>query len=253
MKNCRVVSVVSGKGGVGKTAISANLAYLSANEFGLKTLLIDANITTPHVFSVMKLPTAFNLNRLLNGEKPEPEKFMKYDELHVLPSKVFMDSKDYKRIKNLHRIVKKLKPHYDVIVVDSAPGIGKDTMAAIEASDICLIVSTPFVPAIADVLRVKELMKGKEKKVKLLLNMVEGKHYEIDRRKIEHITGLPVLGGVPFDTKVMDSIATGNLISKHLSYSKFVRELRKAAYSLLSEEFYLEEKLGFLKKLLLKL
>ncbi len=250
-----VISVVSGKGGVGKTVVSSNLAYLAARDFKLKTLLVDANITSSHLSSIMKIPTFFTLNRLLNGEKLDVSKLYVYDNiLHVLPSKLFFGEREYSKIPNLKKIIRKLRNKYDVIVVDAAPGIGREALSAMEVANICLIVSTPFIPSLTDVIRVKEVVKEMGKiRLKLLLNMVEGKSYEINEEKVKYITGIPIVGILPFDEKVIDSVATGDLISRIYPNSTFTKALRAIAYKILSEEFYIEEKLNFWERLTLKL
>ena len=248
-KNAVIFSVVSGKGGVGKTVVSSNFAYLAAKELGLKTLLLDANLSSSHIFSILKLPTFFNLNQLLQGAQIAPEKILKYNNiLDVIPSKIFMSSRDYSRILNLRKVVEKLRGYYDVIIIDAAPGIGRETLAAIDAADTCLIISTPFLPAVADILRVKSVLRElKEKRAKLIMNMVEGKNYEVNEKEVEYITGLPIIARLPFDEKVIDSVASGYLISRFHPYSKFVRALRKATFEILSEEFYLQPPTFFQK------
>ena len=254
-RSALVLSVVSGKGGVGKTVVSSNLAYIAAKEFNLKTLLIDANITSSHLSSIMRIPTFSNLNELLAGSKLDPSKFYVYgNALHVLPSKVFLGKKDYQNIVNLKKVVGKLRKNYDLIVLDSAPGIGREALSAIEVSDICVIVTTPYSPAIADVLRVKDVLKElKEKRAKLILNMVEKKSYEINEEEVKYITGFPIVGTLPFDDKVYDSVATGELIAKAYPFSKFTKNLRKITYDILSEEFYIEERLSFWQKVFLRI
>jgi len=252
-KRALVISVISGKGGVGKTVVSSNFAYIAARDFKLNTLLIDANITSSHLSSIMKTPTFLNLNELLAGKKLDPSKFYVYDNtLSVLPSKVFLGSKDYSNISKLKKVVSKLRPKYDLIVVDSAPGIGREALAAIEAADICLIVSTPFVPSLTDVIRVKDVLKElKEKRAKLVLNMIEGEGYEINEDEVKYITGLPVISRLPFDERVLDSVAAGELIAKAYPFSSFSRAMRSLVYNVLSEEFYLEDRLSRWQKFLL--
>ncbi len=248
-----VISVVSGKGGVGKTVVSSNFAYIAARDFKLNTLLIDANITTSHLSSIMKIPTFFNLNELLAGKRLDLSKFYVYDNtLPVLPSKIFLKSKDYSNISKLKNLISKLRPKYDLIVVDAAPGIGREALAAIEAADICLIVSTPFVPSLTDVIRVKDVLRElREKRAKLVLNMVEGKNYEINESEVKYITGLPVISRLPFDERVLDSVAAGELITKVYPFSRFSRAMRSLVYNVLSEEFYLEDRLSKWQKFLI--
>jgi len=131
------ISVMSGKGGVGKTVVSANLAYIIAHTYGLKTLLIDANITTSHLSSIMKIPVTFSLNSILSKNKIDISKIPKYDDLYVLPSNIFVNSRDYSNLKKLPKLIEKLKKHFDVIIVDTAPGLGREAVTAALQQGFC--------------------------------------------------------------------------------------------------------------------
>ena len=236
-----VISVISGKGGVGKTVVSTNLAWIIAKDFNMQTLLIDANITSSHISSVMKIPTTYTLNQLF-GHHLNVKKIPVFkDVLHVLPARVFMSSRDYSSLTKLKDVIKELRRRYDVIIIDSAPGIGREALAAIQAADTCLIVTTPYFPAIVDVLRIKRVLKElRNKRARVVLNMVEKKVYELSEDEIKYSIGFPLIGCLPFDEKVLESVAMGELIAVTSPYSPFVRNLRKIAYYLLSEEFYVE-------------
>jgi len=241
------ISVMSGKGGVGKTVISANLAYIVAHHFGLKTLLIDANITTSHLSSIIKLPVTFSLNEVLSKTKLDVNKIPKYDDLYVLPSNVFVNSKDYSNLKKLPKLIEKLKKYFDVIIVDTAPGLGREAVTAALPTDFFLLVTTPFSPAVLDIVRLKHTLALK-KPARVLINM-SNLPYQMSEEEIKYITGYPVIANIPYDDKVIDSIATGDLLAKYKPSSSFVKTLKKTAFDILSEYFYLEETTNPLMKL----
>jgi MinD-like ATPase involved in chromosome partitioning or flagellar assembly len=248
MEKCLVISVISGKGGVGKTIISSNLAHIFSDEFKLKTLLIDANITNSHVFDIFKIPTNISLNRLLKGESAI---FYRFGNLDILPSNAFPNEEDYTNINNLTKIVNELKKSYDVIVIDSAPGIGKETIVSIQASDLCLIVSTPFVLSVTDVLRIKEVLRYFEKSAMLVINMVEKKGYELKKSEIEYITDFPAFT-LPYDEKVLEAFSFGELLSKYSPQSNFINSLKIIAKEIIKEVSLRKKKKAFWKELLSK-
>lgn len=233
-----VISVVSGKGGVGKTSISTSLAWVIANKFGLKTLLIDANITSSHVSSFLRIPTIYTLNDLLEEEAIDFGRIQAYDDkLHVIPSKI-IGKTNYLDSEAMKKIVNKLREKYDVIILDSSPGIGSEALAAIEASDTCLIVTTPYFPSVVDVIRIKEVLEQlREKRARLIVNMIEKKMYEISINEIKYATGMPIIGVIPFDENIIEAAARGNLVARYRPGSKFAKSIEKIAYQLISERF----------------
>jgi len=240
-----VVSVVSGKGGVGKTVISSNLAYLLSKEFNIKTLLIDANITNSHIFDIFKIPTNISLNKLLRGESLG---FFSFETLDIIPSNIFIDEEDYINISNLPKIMSELKKHYEAIIIDSAPGIGKEAIASIEASDLCLMVSTPFALSITDALRIKEILKYFEKSSMLIINMVEKKGYELKKSEIEYITDFHAFT-LPYDEKVLEAFSFGELISKYNPKSNFINGLKIIAKEIV-KEVNLRRKMAYWKEVI---
>lgn len=237
-KKSFVISIVAGKGGVGKTSISTNLSWIIAKRFGFKTLLIDANITSSHVASFLRIPTTYTLNDLLDEGIIDTSKFYTYGEvLDVLPAKI-LGKKHYLNSKAFKNIIENLRGSYEVIVIDSAPGIGNEALSAIEASDTCLIVTTPYFPSVVDIIRVKEVLEEmKNKRARIVLNMVENKFYELTINEIKYATGLPVIGVIPFEEGFIESVARGNLISRFRPSSKFAKSIEKIAYTLLSERY----------------
>lgn len=246
-----VISVISGKGGVGKTSISTSLAWVIANRFGLRTLLIDANITSSHVSSFLRIPTIYTLNDLLEEGAIDFNRIQTYDDrLHVIPSKM-IGKTHYLDSYSMKRAIDNLREKYDVIVLDSSPGIGSEALAAIEASDTCLIVTTPYFPSVVDVIRVKEVLEQlREKRAKLIVNMTEKKLYEISINEIKYATGMPIIGIIPFDENMIEASARGNLISRYRPGSRFAKSIEKIAYQVLSERFNVDYQCNIFQRFL---
>ena len=236
-----VINVLSGKGGVGKTTISINLANVIANYYNKETLLIDANLTTSHIATILRMKSKYTLRDLLNEGKINKKQIDGFGNLRIIPAPFHFKSSDYKNITKLKKIVDKIRRNYEVIVIDAAPGIGREVISAIEASDINLCIITPLLPSVVDALRVKELVSFyKDKELKLVVNMREGKKYELSRKEIEQLTGLPVVGELPYDDKVNTIFATGEIFSAFNENSKFFRKIKEVAAEILSDYFYVQ-------------
>ncbi len=249
MRSTRTISIVSGKGGVGKTTLSINLAYALAHKFKKKVLLIDSNITTSHLgISLGITSPEYTLNKVLKSKsfrfKPE-----KYGEMDLLLSSVsphkFKDV-DMKRIVNF---VKKLEGSgkYDFILLDSAPGLGKEAISAIEASREILFVTSPLTPATIDIIRVSEIAGNlKVPSIGLVLNMVRNKPFELRPHEIERFTNVPIISSLPFDRKFLASLALKKPVVEAFPNSRISKEIVNLASVVAGEPLPPEEETGFM-------
>jgi septum site-determining protein MinD len=208
----RVIGIVSGKGGVGKTTFSANLG-IALNAFGLKTLVIDCNVTTPHLsYYIGAKNYSTTLNNVFSGDIDAIFAPLDKDGLMFIPaSEKFTDLKnvDMTRLRN---IIKKIADNgrFEFIILDSAPGLGREAMGALQACDEIIFVTTPTAPNIMDIARCDEVARWMgHKKFYMAFNMVRNKDYEMTPEKAEELFDMLVLGSIPFDTTIMDATAQG--------------------------------------------
>ncbi len=236
----RVIGVVSGKGGVGKTTVALNLAASLAIQ-GKRVVLIDTNVGTSHlgISLGMKQPP-ITLNKLLSsGGSRVVEAAEEYIEnMYVIPSDVPSTSFKWENLSKLGEVIRKIDTVIspDYIILDAAPGIGVEARATIVNSDELLFVATPDVPSVADVIRIKELaFKKKHAYVGIVLNMVRGKKWEVKVEHIERVTGLPVIQIIPFDKAVLKSLAKTLPVVVAYPHSKAGKAFRGLASKLSGE------------------
>jgi len=208
----RIIGIVSGKGGVGKTTFATNLGIALSN-FGKRVVVVDCNITTPHLAYYLGAKNySITLNDVL--KKDVDVKFAPMDKDGVLFIPCSEDLNDIARvdIDDLKKYVERLSANndYDYIVLDSAPGLGREAVATLKACNEIIFVTTPTIPNIMDVTRCAEVAnKLGHKRFNIVLNMVRGKEFELRIEDAQKIFGAPVLGMIPFDMNVMDSTAQG--------------------------------------------
>lgn len=227
----RVIGIVSGKGGVGKTTFATNLG-VALNTLDKKILVVDCNITAPHVaYYLGARDYSTTLNNVLRGEvdvrfAPSCQSGVMFipssEEVNELMKVDINDLKNY--IKSLDKSEK-----YDYIVLDSAPGLGKEALSVLEACDEIIFITTPTIPTIMDMTRCAEVAnKLGHRKFKVVFNMVRKKKFELKEEDAEKFFGVPVLGTIPFDEDIMDSTAQGIpflWFKPRSSTSKHFREL----------------------------
>ena len=98
----------------------------------------------------------------------------------------------------------------DFVLLDSAPGLGREAVSALDAAEEIFFITTPTIPNLMDVKRCTEVCKGMDsKKMNLVLNMVDNTKYEFPDKEVEKMIKMPILGEIPFDKNVADSVALG--------------------------------------------
>ena len=248
----RVIGIVSGKGGVGKTTFAANLGIALSN-FGKKAVVIDCNVTAPHLAYYLGARNySITLNDILKGEIDV--KFAPTDKSGVMFIPCSEDIKDVLKvdIDNLKKHINKLteSDSYDYIILDSAPGLGREAIATLKACNEIIFVTTPTIPNIMDVTRCAEVANQLgHRRFSMVLNMVRGKDFELRIEDAQSIFGTPVLGMIPFDESVMDSTAQGIPYLLYKNNSRISDHFMGIAANLIGIEYRKKHRFGFLGRL----
>jgi flagellar biosynthesis protein FlhG len=172
----RVVAVTSGKGGVGKTNVSANLAYLLA-KMKKKVLVLDADVGLANIDVVLGLAPKYNLYHVLKGEKslreviiPGPGGFM------ILPSASgIQEMSDLSRGAKLTLLdeIKTLRDELDFMLIDTGAGIAGNVMYFNMAAQEIIVVTSPEPTAMTDAYAVIKVLyqKHAKERFRVLVNM----------------------------------------------------------------------------------
>ncbi|MBI5229412.1 MinD/ParA family protein [Candidatus Micrarchaeota archaeon] len=197
----RVVSVISGKGGVGKTTTVANLgAALTA--MGVETLIIDGNIDTPNLalhFGITEIHWSFQ--DVLNGRVDAARATLVHSKsgVRILPSSLKYQPAD---MKNLRGALDQLTG-YEIIIIDSPPGVIGHVEDIIEASDEVIVISTPDIPGVVNAAKAVKLSRDIGKtNILLVLNKVLEKKFELKKKEVEFISDCEIVCAIPEDEAV---------------------------------------------------
>ncbi|MEM5794215.1 MAG: cell division ATPase MinD [Candidatus Aenigmatarchaeota archaeon] len=249
----RVIGIISGKGGVGKTTLTANLGASLAHFFKKNVTVIDCNITTSHLSLYLGIhfcPTS--LNKVLRNEISIEEALYKhYSGANIVPASLSWKDLEGVDVIQIKDSIKKLFDKTDIILLDAAPGLGREALAAIKACDEVIFVTMPYVPCVMDIIRCLEVVNEiGVKPLGIVLNMVGNERYEMKKKEIEQLTGLPVIASIPSDKNVLKSLALRTPVVLFNKKSKASREIIKLAGNLIGEN-YREE--GFFSRIFKKL
>jgi len=173
-----ILSVTSGKGGVGKTIISVNIAIL-LRQYKKKILLVDADIHLGNVDLVLGIRPKYTIADVVVGDMDLRNIIVKSPQgIDVLPAaSAIQDLFEMERnvLKKLCDSFSDFEREYDVIVVDTGAGISKSVMSFVLGSDKVIIMVTPDPASITDAYGMIKVIKMSHPFVPILMivNMVD--------------------------------------------------------------------------------
>jgi len=217
-RQTRVVTVTSGKGGVGKSNFSLNFA-LTLQQLGQRVLVFDADIGMANIDVLMGCTAPYNLYHLLKREKTIWEIIQEGPlGIHFIAGgSGFKDLLDLsgEELDYFGDQIGKLHGHYDVILFDTGAGLSKETVKFIVAAQETLVVTTPEPTSITDAYALIKMVKAMNHEVdfKLVVNRAtdnrEGRQTAdkigMVARQFLHME-LPVLGVVLDDANVTKAV-----------------------------------------------
>ena len=199
MKN--IIGLVSGKGGVGKTTITVNLAAALV-ELGNRVCIVDGNIAASNIgvqLGMIEYPA--NLHKVLNKEMRMIDAvFIHPSKIHVVNGSLSIADARKTNVSSIKQHLKELVKHYDFILVDTAPGMEDRPMKIVESCDSVFVVTTPELTSVTDTVKIIELLRPKRKKISgIIVNRYKGKEYETTPEEIREIYKLPIVSVIPED------------------------------------------------------
>jgi septum site-determining protein MinD len=214
----RVITITSGKGGVGKTTTTANVGVALAL-LGKRVVCLDGDIGLRNLDVVLGLENriVYDLVDVIEGRCKLRQAMIKdkrLSELYLLPASQKRD-KSAVRPDDLKKLCEDLRPDHDYILIDSAAGIEEGFRTAIAPADEVVIVTNPEVSAVRDADRVVGLVEAAEKgPARLIVNRLKPGLVQrgdmLDTGDVLDILAIDLIGIVPEDETVLISTNRGN-------------------------------------------
>ncbi|HEY43737.1 MAG TPA: septum site-determining protein MinD [Anaerolineae bacterium] len=238
-----IITITSGKGGVGKTTATANLGA-SLADLGYRVVCIDADIGLRNLDVVMGLENriVYDLVDVVEGHCKLRQAMIRdkhLQDLFLIPAAQTRD-KTAVSPQDMVRITDELRQESDWILIDSPAGIERGFRNAIAPADLVLIITNPEVSAVRDADRIIGLIEAEEKGPgKLILNRVKP---EMVRRgdmlatdDILDVLAIDLIGVIPEDEAILIATNRGTAASLD-SKSKAGKAYRNVARRLNGEE-----------------
>jgi len=174
-----IMTITSGKGGVGKTSLSVNLAIILARR-GARVCLLDADTGLANINILLNIVPRFTLEHLFTGEKRIQDIVIKGPGgVDIIPGAsgftrcVELDSEQQFRLVSG---LQELEPHYDYILIDTGAGISPTVLHFVAAAQVAAVVVTPEPTSLTDAFSLLKVLykKGYKRKIQVMVNMCKG-------------------------------------------------------------------------------
>ncbi len=213
----RIIVTTSGKGGVGKTTVTANIGMALARlgrqvvlvdaDFGLRNLDLLLGLENRVIYTAVEVFTGeCRLEQALVKDKREPN-------LVLLPA-AQNRTKESVSPEQMEQLVSALTKVYNYVIIDSPAGIETGFKNAITAAKEALIVATPEIAAVRDADRVVGLLEAQGiKRIHLIVNRLRPAMVEVNNmmsvQDVQELLAIPLIGVIPEDERVIISSNRG--------------------------------------------
>jgi septum site-determining protein MinD len=256
----RIITITSGKGGVGKTTATANLGVALA-QLGQRVVTVDADIGLRNLDVLMGLENrvVYDIVNVIEGVCRLRQALVKdkrlSELLYLLPAAQTRD-KSAVSPEDMVQVCEQMRSDYDFVLIDSPAGIERGFRNAIAPADEVLIITTPEVSAVRDADRIIGLIEAEEKgPARLIINRIRPEMVRrgdmLDIEDVIEILAIDLIGIVPEDEAII--ISTNKGVPVALDDKGQARlAFRNIAHRLLGEDvpfMTIKDTSGFLRRL----
>ncbi|MCI0425859.1 MAG: AAA family ATPase [Actinobacteria bacterium] len=236
-KGGRIITIMSAKGGSGKTVLATNTALLLSRVADKKVVLVDADLQFGDVCLVLQLEPRFTMVNAshelhhLDGELLDSLLTEHPSGLKVLAAPLEPAFADDITTAGLMQMLDVLKENYDYVVVDTASMLDELILSLIEKSDDILMLVDMDMPSVKNAklaLETLRLLKFSTSNVRLVMNRSNSKA-KLDNKEIEGALKMQIAAAIPSDAMVAASVNEGRPVVETDPKSKVAKGFESVA------------------------
>ncbi len=235
----RIIAIISGKGGVGKTTTAINLGA-ALNKFKQEVILVDANLNTPNIGIHLGAPIVpVTLNHVLKDKADIEEAVYEHSSgTKIIPSSLSVKELTKFNTKKFPEIAKKLGKLSDFVIFDSAAGFGQEAMDTLLAGEEIIIVTNPEMPAVTDALKAVKVAREMGKEIKgIIVTRQKNAKYEMPLSSIKSMLESNIIGVIPEDDSIKKSLTKRDAVVHTHPRSKASRKYQDIAAKILGGKY----------------
>src|SRR5574344_1420422 len=244
---CKIISVFSNKGGIGKTSLASNLALELSKITKENIALIDLNFQMGDITTFLDLKPSFNISYMLENLDKINETFLlstlekyKGTSLYVLADPPYFKQADDIQPKQITKLFNTLKETFSYIIVDAESSFDGKNIVALDNSDLILLVTVANLPALRNTQRCLELFEklGYDKdKTKIVVNRYM-ENDEIKENDVEKVLSKEIYWKIPNNYfAIMTAINKGIPVSDINSETNVAKSYKELAQNI-SDNLY---------------
>ena len=244
----RIISVTSGKGGVGKTNVTANLAYAFSETFGKKVLVLDADMGLGNMDVLFNLRPRWTLRDFLFDNRSLSDVLVEGPAgIRILPAASGVEEMTALSPEQNLKLISafdQLEADFDILLIDTGAGISENVLTFNLASQETLIVVTPEPTSRTDAFALMKVLNRRYsgKPLLFLSNMVRDRReglelFDLVSRVADRFLpdlNLSFAGFLPQDPSVTQAVRSQKALSEMLPGAPFSAAIRQVARDLLA-------------------
>lgn len=257
--NAKIISIFSTKGGVGKTTLATNLAVALARKTRKKVALLDLDLLFGDVAIHLNVAIRSTISDVVKEMNVLDEDLMQqylvshFSGVRVLPAPIKPEYAEYITAQHVERIINLLRKSFHYIIIDTAQNFSETTLAALDASEQILFVSTLDLPTIKNVkagLDIMESLRYSDNKVRIILNKAS-EQFGITYKDFESSLNKKIWSFVPEDSNtVINSANKGFPFVLTRSEARVSRSIYEIASNIVGKQDNKENSKTLLRKIL---
>ncbi|MDD3406690.1 MAG: cell division ATPase MinD [Methanomicrobium sp.] len=245
-----VFTIASGKGGTGKTTVTANLGSMIAYH-KKRTIILDSDMGMANLGLVLGLENMpVTLHEVLAGKADIHEAIYEGPfGVNVIPSGLSLEGFKNSDPGRLKDVLKEIIDECDFLIIDAPAGINHDGIVPLAIADEVILVVNPDISSLVDALKTKMLTEMIGGKVRgAIINRVASVNDKATREQIEKMLSVPIIGMIPEDSNVRRASASRSPIVLKYPTSEASRAFRRISSSLIGVDYVEDEETKNKKK-----